>query len=155
MGNWISSSIPDCTADLVSQDAEFNSDESIVCDEDDTTHGGTGNELHSTIHNRTTFAYETSCFLTDQCVHPMVCAPPSNITVAPSAREPRDRGYMEGRECDEENIQAFLRAQCPCCTGTIKSCINRFRGKVDDPFTSILKLRQERFAMKQNDEKKW
>ena len=43
VGNCLSSSIPDCTADVVSQDAEFNSDESIVCDEDDTTHGGTGN----------------------------------------------------------------------------------------------------------------
>ena len=68
-----------------------------------------------------------------------------------SKREPRNRTYLQERECNAEAVHFFLRTVCPCG----KNCSNRLRANLEDPFTTVLELRQERFEMTQKEEKHW
>lgn len=76
-----------------------------------------------------------------------------NETVPRKMRAPRARGYMQYKECNAENAQLSLRTVRPCAKGDTKSCVHRFRSKVDDPFTFVLQVRQERFKWTQKLEK--
>ena len=86
-----------------------------------------------------------------KCIRPAHIIQDSYLPGATTGRESRKRIDMEKRECNKENVQQLLRTTCPCG----KDCINRMRGKLDDPFTSVLELRSHRFKMKQKEEKHW
>jgi hypothetical protein len=68
-----------------------------------------------------------------------------------SKKEPRNRTYLQERACNAEAVHCFLRAVCPCGG----NCLNRLRKNLDDHFTAVLELRQERFELTQKQEKHW